>query len=322
MTIADVAFDCMGTGMRVICEGAGAELAAAGARAWLNDADARLSRFRADSELCALNADPRERVHGSALLCAAIDAGRWAAERTGGLVDPALVAELCRAGYARSRAGIAPASLADALAVAPPRRPATPRPAGAWRAIVVDHAARAIRRPPGLALDTGGTGKGLAADAVAHRLTGMPRFAVDCGGDVRVGGAGAIARPFEVEVEHPVTGEAVETLRLSGGAVATSGIGSRLWALPDGGFGHHLIDPATGAPAWTGLISVTALGPTALDAETTAKAALLSGPAGARRILAREGGLMVHDDGDVERVGSLRRVSAPRIRVRAAAAAT
>src|SRR6185437_1360524 len=118
------------------------------------------------------------------------------------------------------------------------------------------------------------------------------------------GGSEAAARPFEVEIEHPLTGEAVETLRLSGGAVATSGLGGRIWALPGGGFAHHLLDPATGAPAWTGLISVTALGPTALEAETTAKAALLSGPAGARVILARDGGLMVHDDGAVEGVGS------------------
>jgi thiamine biosynthesis lipoprotein len=321
MTVADVAFDCMGTGMRVICEGADAERAAAGARAWLHEADARLSRFRPDSELSSLNADPRATVPGSALLCAAIDAGRWAAEVTGGLVDPGLLRELCRAGYARSRAGVAPAPLAAALAAAPPRRPASPRSQAAWRAIAVDHAARTIRRPPGLALDTGGTGKGLAADAVAHRLAGTPRFAVDCGGDVRVGGPAAVARPFEVEIEHPLTGEAVDRLQLGGGAIATSGLGARIWALPGGAFAHHLLDPATGAPAWTGLISVTALGPTALEAETTAKAALLSGPAGARRVLARDGGLMVHDDGDVEPVGALQPVTTFRLRVPAGAVA-
>ena len=43
--------------------------------------------------------------------------------------------------------------------------------------------------------DTGGTGKGLCADAVAHRLAGYTRFVVDCGGDIAVGGVGAQLEP-------------------------------------------------------------------------------------------------------------------------------
>jgi thiamine biosynthesis lipoprotein len=316
MNVADVAFDCMGTEMRVICEGPRAERAAEDARAWLRDADARLSRFRPGSELCALNGDPRDVVPASPLLCAAVAAGRWAAERTGGLVDPTLVGALCRAGYARSRAGVAPAPLAAALASAPPRRPAAPHPGVAWRAIVADRAAGTVRRPVGVAIDSGGTGKGLAADAVARRLAGVPRFAVDCGGDVHVGGAEAAGRSFEVEVEHPLTGEVAHILRVRGGGVATSGIGSRIWRRPDGGFAHHLLDPATGEPAWTGLLGVTALAPSTLKAETFAKAALLSGAEGARRVLAVGGGVIVHDDGDVELVGPVRAAAMPRFTVR------
>ena len=70
----------------------------------------------------------------------------------------------------------------------------------------------------------------------------------------------------------------IHTLHVEDGAVATSGIDMRLWRAPDGTPRHHLLDPSTGAPAWTGLISVTALAPTALEAEALAKAALLSGP--------------------------------------------
>ena len=316
MNIADIAFDCMGTEMRVVCEGPHAERAAADARAWLRDADARLSRFRPGSELCALNADPRDVVPASRLLCAAVEAGRWAAERTGGLVDPTLIAELCRVGYARSRGGVAPSPLAAAIAGAPPRQPAAPRPGAAWRGIVVDRAAGTIRRPAGVGIDTGGTGKGLAADAVTRRLAGVPRFAVDCGGDIHVGGAEAARRPFEVEVEHPLTGDVAHVLRVRGGGVATSGIGSRIWRRPDGRFAHHLLDPATGEPAWTGLVAATALAPTALKAETLAKAALLSGPVGARRVLAVGGGVIVHDDGDVEPVGPLRAAAMPRLTLR------
>jgi hypothetical protein len=57
---------------------------------------------------------------------------------------------------------------------------------------------------------------------------------------------------------------------------------------------------------WSGLIGATALAPSALEAETLTKVALLSGPMGARRALAEHGGLIVHNDGEVEPVGALR----------------
>ena len=102
-------------------------------------------------------------------------------------------------------------------------------------------------------------------------------------------------------------------LRLGSGAVATSGLNVRIWRGDDGRYAHHLLDPSTGEPAWTGLIGATALGDTAVEAETFAKAALLSGPEGGRAILAERGGLLVHDSGRIEPVGPL--AAAPRIRM-------
>ena len=67
---------------------------------------------------------------------------------------------------------------------------------------------------------------------------------------------------------------------------------------------HHLLDPATGEPAFTGLIAVTALAPTGVEAEALAKTALLSGPAGARDVLARHGGVAFDEAGRMERVGA------------------
>jgi FAD:protein FMN transferase len=274
-------------------------------RAWVEDFAARLSRFRDDSELSALNRDPRTEVPASPLLRAAVRAGIWAAGRSDGLVDPTLVGALERAGYVRSLDGCRPASLRQALASAPARRPARPHPERLWQKVSVDDRRGAVRRPPGVQIDTGGTGKGLCADAVAHRLRGHTSFVVDCGGDLAIGGVGAQFEPYAVEVEHPLTGEAVRTLQVAEGGVASSGLNVRVWQDAQGGFAHHLLDPATGRPAWTGLIGVTALAPTALEAETLAKAALLLGPLGARRVLAEHGGLAVHDDGDVEEIGPL-----------------
>jgi thiamine biosynthesis lipoprotein len=135
-----------------------------------------------------------------------------------------------------------------------------------------------------VALDSGGLGKGLAADLVADRLRGLPSYAVECMGDVRAGGAGRTLR-----IASPWGDEILAELPLTDGAAATSGVTRRGW---------HLIDPGTGRPARTGIVQATALAPTALEAEVRAKAALLSGPAGAREHL-RHGGLLVLDDGEV-----------------------
>jgi thiamine biosynthesis lipoprotein len=303
----DTSFRSMGCDVRLLIDTPGrrsqppASVAANRERAFIRSFAARLSRFDACSEVHALNADLRSEVPASPLVRTAVAAGLWAADRTGGLVDPTLVPALERAGYAQSREGATPASLEEALAQAPQRRPAEAHPDAAWRSIQIDHAAGTVTRPPGLRIDTGGTGKGLAADAVARRLGGYGRFAIDCGGDIAVGGPAALANPYVIDVQHPLTGEVVHRLRVRSGGVATSGIDRRVWQRADGSFAHHLIDPSTGVPAWTGLIAATALAPSALEAETYAKQALLSGPGEAPAVLARMGGgVLVHDSGDVQ----------------------
>ena len=298
----------MGCEMRLLTDGAD-DGAIQAARELLDAIDARLSRFRAGSELVRLNADPRTTVPASPLLRAAVGAALWAAERTRGLVDPTLLGDLERHGYAGSLAAGPRASLREALASAPPRAAASARPGARWRAVAIDNAAGTITRPPGLLLDTGGTTKGLAADAAGRLLAGARRVVVDCGGDLHV----LVARgapAFDVAVAHPLSGERAATLRVRGGGVATSGLGRRIWHDAGGRPAHHLLDPATGAPAWTGLIAASAVAPRTLAAEALAKAALLSGPAGARRLLARRGGVLVHDDGSVERIGPRRVVRA------------
>ena len=85
------------------------------------------------------------------------------------------------------------------------------------------------------------------------------------------------------------------------GAVATSGIGKRTWVNDDGDAAHHLLDPATGAPAYTGVIQATAKAPTAFLAEVYAKHAILSGTEEAPGRLPY-GGVILLEDGTVEAV--------------------
>ena len=297
----DNRFPTMGTMARVVREAdGGVDVAAAFA-----EIERRLTRFDPTSDLSRLNADPRACVPVSPMLRAAVGAALRAARLSGGLVDPTVLDAVRRSGYAESRAHLTPAALLPRLDAAPPRRPASPDPSARWRTIQVDHATGVIRRPPGVELDLGGSAKGWAADLVATRLGRHGRCAVDCGGDLRVvAGRGARrGAAWEVRVRHPLTGRVAHTLYVHEGGVATSGIDARLWVGRRGELAHHLIDPATGEPAWTGLLTVTALAPTALEAEALAKAALLSGPAGARPLLeAHLGGVLIHDDGAVEPV--------------------
>src|ERR1019366_917186 len=72
---------------------------------------------------------------------------------------------------------------------------------------------------------------------------------------------------------------------VSSGGVATSGLNVRVWRTPDG-FSHHLLDPASGRPAWTGLIGATALGTRALGLISVS---VLIGLTMATKILRRPG---------------------------------
>lgn len=240
-----------------------------------------------------MNRDLRETVHVSPAMTRFGEAALSAAEMTGGLVDPTLADELVRAGYAEHFDSI-PVPLRRALALAPPREPARPNPTATWREVHVDRSAGTVTRPAGVRLDSGGVAKGMFGDILAAALGGHESFAVDAAGDVRYGGTGSLSRP--IRVAGPFDESVLHVFELERGAVATSGISRRSWLDSDGRPGHHLLDPATGRPAFTGVVQVTALAPNGVQAETLSKAALLSGPDGARDWLTL-GGMVVYDDG-------------------------
>jgi thiamine biosynthesis lipoprotein len=146
-------------------------------------------------------------------------------------------------------------------------------------------------------LDSGGLAKGMFADVLGEILAGHRSFAVNCAGDLLIGGAGALRR--SIEVQSPFDGSILHVFKERGAGVATSGIGRRSWLSADGHPAHHLLDPSTGMPAFTGIVQATALAPSALLAEARAKAAVLAGPLAARRWLPH-GGVIVLDDGTHE----------------------
>lgn len=296
-------FACFGSTATIHVRGTsavGGEEAADLARRRLLDAHRRLSRFDPESELSRLNRDPRTEVPATLLLRALAAAVATAGSASGGLVDATLLDGIERAGYRQSLGDRHSPALAETLSRWRQRKPAQPHPSALWRAVGVDETAATIVRPPGLRIDSGGIAKGLLADLVAIELAENPTYAVDCCGDIRIGGSSGQERT--VRIDNPFGGAPIRELRLRDGAVATSGISRRCWVGADGKAAHHVLDPSTGQPAYTGIVQATALAPSALLAEVYAKAALLSGPERAREWLPH-GGVLVRDRGEVDFVG-------------------
>jgi thiamine biosynthesis lipoprotein len=296
---ASEAFPCFGTTCAVFVIGDTGERTSSEAvdlaRTVLLEWHDGFSRFLPDSELSRLNADPRETVPVSATMARFIAAACDAARLTGGLADPTLATEIEAAGYDGDLPEDAQGALGlrEALARAPARAPGHAKADSAWRSIRLDGGGTAVSRPVGVRLDSGGIAKGLFADLLVAALCEHQSVAINCGGDLRLGGSGSLARA--VVVSSPFGQETLHVFQLGGGGVATSGIGKRSWIGADGLPAHHLLDPATGRPAFTGVVQVTALAPTATEAEARTKAALLSGPDGAREWLPH-GGVVVYDD--------------------------
>jgi thiamine biosynthesis lipoprotein len=302
MIEASRTFTCFGGNTTVLVEGAGPlgepGEAVISARDRLLVWHAAFSRFKPESELSSLNRDERTAVPVTAIMARFVQAAVGAAQATGGLVDATMLDDIEALGY-RTERFHGSLALPLALALAPPRQPATAHPDRRWRTIDVDLDTSTVTRPPGVKLDGGGIVKGLLADVVGEMLQQHNSYLVDCEGDLRVGGSAGLER--SVAVTAPLSQRVLHEFRLADGAVATTSITKRSWMERLKPL-HHLLDPATGRPAFTGIVQATALAPTALEAEALTKAALLSGPQAAPGWL-RHGGLIVLDDGSHVVVG-------------------
>ena len=135
-----------------------------------------------------------------------------------------------------------------------------------------------MQLPDGAAFDPGGIGKGLAADRLAALAmdAGARWVIADLGGDIRVDGDQLEFGEFQIDVADP-DGGVMCSVAMTSGAAATSGTGRRCWSGPGGERRHHLLDPRTGRPAESGLISVTVLAAEAWWAEALATAAVVAG---------------------------------------------
>ncbi len=247
-----------------------------------------LSRFLPESELSRLNGRPGEWVPVSDLLWNVLCDAVLLAEATNGLFDPALLNALEAAGYDRSFELIGMtgtwinADDAD-------------RNWGNWRQIGLDADRQAIWLPPGVRLDLGGIGKGFTAQEAVELLGQWGPCLVDAGGDVTAGAAPRGLPGWPVGLAAPWAAGSPEqpnllTLWLAEASLATSGIDYRRWQA-GGRVAHHLIDPRTGQPAQTDILTATVWAEQATTAEAWATAVLIQGSRQGWQTLCRQPGL-------------------------------
>lgn len=261
---------------------------------WFEEWEQALSRFRPDSELNQLNRSADRITPISRTLWEVLDAAFQAFEESSRLVTPVLLDALILTGYDRSF---------DQLALnGPAVSPSPGLPLFSLEDIERDPRTQSVRLPAGLRLDFGGVAKGWAARQAASRLAQLAPALVSAGGDISVSGPRSGGNPWPIDVEDPLsTGGQLELLALHAGGVATSGKDYRRWR-QDGIWKHHILDPRTGRPSASDVLSATVIAPTLPEAEMAAKTVLILGSAEGLRWLEERpalDGLLVLEDGSL-----------------------
>jgi thiamine biosynthesis lipoprotein len=256
------------------------------AEAMFRSAEGVLSRFDSASELTWLNGRPGRWTAVSDLMWSVITRALFMAEETGGLFDPTQLAALESAGYDRSFAQMSRELVVDGAETAVGCY-------GQWQAVQLDAGTQSVWLPPGVRLDLGGIAKGHTAQQVVDFLRAEGPCLVDAGGDLTAGAAPLDWPGWPVAVAAPYHKEDADQagllqLWLVDGTMATSGIDYRRWQR-NGRPAHHVIDPRTGMPAVTDLLTTTVLARAAVRAEAWATAALVAGSAAAGQQLSAIG---------------------------------
>jgi thiamine biosynthesis lipoprotein len=240
--------------------------------------DRAASRFRDDSEIQRVGRAGGEVVVVSTYLCEVVSVALRVAAATDGAVDPTVGGAMARLGYDRDFAEIAGTTPGTPDTPGRPGHLPDPRPVPGWQSIDLNPDAKTLRVPPGVMLDLGASAKALTADRIAARV--HHEFGcgvlVSLGGDVSVAGDPP-AGGFRIGLAD-VSGDAnaPETVAITSGGLATSGISARSWTLGEHQV-HHIVDPATGLPAGPAWRTVTVAAASCVDANAASTAAMVKG---------------------------------------------
>ncbi len=169
-----------------------------------------------------------------------------------------------------------------------------------WREMELDDDAQTVLlRRPGQRIDLGGIAKGFAMDGLRQRLRvrGVRRALLDLGGTVATMGC---RLPVGIRNPFAADGAPMGTLMLEDRCVVTSGVYERFVHI-NGLRYHHVVDPRTGFPSKSGLVSVTLVGENGAALDALATATLILGPEESMPLLAAQNmdAVFVTDQGQV-----------------------
>lgn len=236
---------------------------------WFEEWERSLSRFRIDSELSQLNLHAGHPIKVSKILWDVFHASVEAERLTGGLINPLIMNALINAGYSQSFDLLQP----ESNSAFPEYESVVP----SLGDIVTDPLAMTICVPEGAQLDFGGVAKGWSAHQAVERLKVDGPSLVNAGGDIAFSGLNSNGEAWPIGIEDPFQpAKEIEILYIEEGGIATSGRDYRHWTRNGRNF-HHIIDPKTGQPAETDILTATVIAPTVMQAEALAKAVLISG---------------------------------------------
>ncbi len=234
-----------------------------------------LSRFDPQSELAQLNHSKCTTNRVSNTLFQAVEMALYAAQATGGLYDPTILNALQLAGYDRSFERMT-LDMADDIASAT-SSDLHHSHGVTFRDIDLNPRTLEIRKPPGFGLDLGGMGKGWTVDRVADQLAAEGPFLINAGGDLYGYGSPQSTRGWEIDLEHPLDSNRIlARFNIKNNALATSSIAKRQWRKERKTM-HHVIDPRSGKPAHSDVLSVSVVASRTVLAEIYAKTALILG---------------------------------------------
>ncbi|MDR2078754.1 MAG: FAD:protein FMN transferase [Treponema sp.] len=156
-----------------------------------------------------------------------------------------------------------------------------------WKDIVIDEdAVTVFLRQPGMCLDLGAIAKGYAADEAAGivRAAGIKRALIDLGGNILVYGTKRDGSSWRVGIQNPVESRGAyfgiaEVQNMPPGSgilpgsktMVTSGVYERFFEF-DGKRYHHILSTRSGRPVDNGLLSVTVISGSSIDADALSTA--------------------------------------------------
>jgi thiamine biosynthesis lipoprotein len=147
-----------------------------------------------------------------------------------------------------------------------------------------------IKLNPQVQIDLGSIAKGYGVDRIAEILlkNGVLNFLVEIGGEVRVSGKSPSGSLWKIGIAKPdknADAEAIQSvLKKTDISVATSG-NYRNYRDSDGKSWAHILNPLTGQPEQTDILSSTVMADTCMEADALATASMLLGSARAASML-------------------------------------